>query len=295
MNTACIGLKMNTVTKPALRYHGGKWRLADWIISYFPLHRIYVEPFGGAASVLLKKQPCQSEIYNDLDGEIVNLFRVMQCPEQRARLLETLRFTPYSRAEFNLAWEQTDDLVEQARRVIIRAQMGFGSAGATKGSTGFRSNARTKGRYTTEVTDWLKYQDGLPPIIERMRHVQLENRPALDVIHTNDTDDALFYVDPPYLHGTRTMDGGMCYYRHEMTNSDHINLLDCLNQVSGMVVLNGYQSELYDNALHGWKKVTKQSRAASQRGTVMRTEILWINKACVDAFAKHAIQGRLIA
>jgi DNA adenine methylase len=230
---------LNVVTKPILRYHGGKWRLADWIISHFPTHRIYVEPFGGAASVLLKKPRSYSEVYNDLDDEIVNVFRVMQCPTMRARLIEMLRFTPCARAEFNLAWEPTTDLVESARRVIIRAQMGFGSAGATKGSTGFRANARTKGRGTTEVTDWLKYQEALPPIIERMCGVQIENRPALDVIRTNDTDDALFYVDPPYLHNTRMMDGGMCYYRHEMTNEEHAELLDRLNQVIGMVVLNG--------------------------------------------------------
>jgi DNA adenine methylase len=105
----------------------------------------------------------------------------------------------------------------------------------------------------------------------------------------------LFYVDPPYLHDTRMMDGGLCYYRHEMTNADHVELLDRLNQVSGMVVLNGYQSELYDAALPGWKKVAKQSRAASRRGAVMRTEVLWINKACADALASQEIQGRLIA
>lgn len=149
-------MKMDTaaaVTKPVLRYHGGKWRLASWIISHFPAHRVYVEPFGGAASVLMQKPRSYAEVYNDLDGEIVNVFRVLQCPEKRARLCEMLHFTPYARAEFMLAWEPTDDPVEAARRVIIRAQMGFGSAGATRGTTGFRANARTKNRYTNEVSD----------------------------------------------------------------------------------------------------------------------------------------------
>lgn len=274
-----------TPARPLLRYHGGKWRLAPWIISHFPPHQVYVEPFGGAASVLLQKDRCYAEVYNDLDGEIVNVFRVMQCPEQRAQLIEKLRLTPYARAEFNLAWEPTDDPVESARRVIIRAQMGFGSAGATKGSTGFRRD--TERRYTTAMQDWVKYPNVLPPIIERMTGVQLETRPALDVIRTNDRSNVLFYVDPPYLHDTRVMDGSTRYYRHEMTNADHVELLDRLNQVKGMVVLNGYSSDLYDNALQAWSRVEKQSRASAHRGTSMRTEVLWLNKACTNALVKH--------
>ena len=279
-----------TPTRPLLRYHGGKWRLAPWLISHFPPHRVYIEPFGGAASVLLQKPRCYAEVYNDLDGEIVNVFRVMQCPEKRALLIDKLRFTPYSRAEFNLAWEPTDDEVEQARRVIIRAQMSFGSAGATKGSTGFRRD--TERRYTTVMQDWVRYPECLPPIIERMIGVQLETRPALDVIRTNDqSSDTLFYVDPPYLHDTRVMDGSTRYYRHEMTNADHAELLDRLNQVQSMVVLNGYPSELYENALQGWSRVEKQSRASAYRGTSMRTEVIWLNKACVKALSMQNTQS----
>lgn len=274
--------------RPLLRYHGGKWRLADWLISHFPPHNVYVEPFGGAASVLLQKPRCYAEVYNDLDGDIVNVFRVLQCPEKRALLIDKLRFTPYARAEFNLAWEQTADPVESARRVIIRAQMGFGSAGATKGSTGFRRD--TERRYTTAMQDWVRYPDCLPPIISRMMGVQIETRPALDVIRTNDRIGTLFYVDPPYLHDTRVMDGSTRYYRHEMTNADHVELLDRLNQVQGMVVLNGYPSELYENALRGWRRVEKQSRASAWRGTSMRTEVIWLNKACSDALASTCQQ-----
>ncbi|HQS59932.1 MAG: DNA methyltransferase [Gallionellales bacterium 35-53-114] len=283
-----------TPTRPLLRYHGGKWRLADWLISHFPAHRVYVEPFGGAASVLLQKPRSYSEVYNDLDGEIVNVFRVMQCPEKRDRLMEMLRFTPYARAEFELAWQPTDDQVESARRVIIRAQMGFGSAGATKGSTGFRRD--TARRYTTAMMDWVRYRDCMPPIIERMTGVQIENRPALDVIRTNDADGVLFYIDPPYMHDTRVMDGGTRYYRHEMTNDDHAVLLDQVSKLRGMVVLNGYHSRLYDTALTGWTKYSKQSRAAAARGTAIRTEVIWLNQACADALAQQPYQqGRLIA
>lgn len=281
-----MSVYMNTPTHPIMRYHGGKWRLAKWLISHFPAHRIYVEPFGGAASVLLQKERCYAEVYNDLDGEIVNVFRVMQCPEKRARLIEMLRLTPYARAEFAIAWEKTSDPVESARRVIIRAQMGFGSAGATKGSSGFRRD--TARRYSTAMMDWVRYPDHLPSIIERMMGVQLECRPALDVIRTNDAEEVLFYVDPPYMHDTRVMDGSTRYYRHEMTDSDHAFLLAQLLNCKGMVVLNGYDSDLYNSALVGWSKFSKQSRISAQRGTKLKEEVIWLNKACADALARGA-------
>lgn len=118
------------VTSPAIRYHGGKFRLAPWVMEFFPDHRIYVEPFGGAAGVLIQKPRAYSEVYNDLDGDMVNFFRVVQNAGLRNRLIESLVMTPYAREEFELAWEPTDDSLERARRLIIRAQMGFGSAGA---------------------------------------------------------------------------------------------------------------------------------------------------------------------
>ncbi|CAB5540684.1 DNA adenine methylase [Citrobacter werkmanii] len=125
---------MSTVIKhPAIRYHGGKFRLASWIISHFPDHRCYVEPFGGAASVLLKKKQSEAEVYNDLDGDVVNLFRVLRDPVSSQALIDACALTPYSRVEFRCAYEPTDDPIEKARRLIVRATMGFGSAGATKG------------------------------------------------------------------------------------------------------------------------------------------------------------------
>ncbi len=268
-------------TRPLMRYHGGKWRLAKWLISHFPPHRVYVEPYGGAASVLLQKERSYAEVYNDLDDQIVGVFRVMQCPEQRARLMELLRLTPYARSEFKLAWEPTSDAVESARRVIIRSQMGFGSSGATKGSTGFRCD--TARRYQTSMMDWVRYPDCLPPIIERLIGVQIENRPAVNVIANNDKPETLFYVDPPYMHDTRVIDGSTRYYRHEMTNSDHAFLLAQLLNTKGMVVLNGYESDLYDSMLTGWKKFTKESRISAHRGTKVKTEVIWLNSACAEA------------
>ncbi|ENQ3933457.1 DNA adenine methylase, partial [Salmonella enterica subsp. enterica serovar Newport] len=126
------------IRHPAVRYHGGKFRLASWIISHFPEHRCYVEPSGGGASVLLKKESSEAEVYNDLDGDVVNLFRVLRNPEASRALIDVCALTPYSRDEFLHAYSPTNNPVEQARRLIVRATMGFGSAGATKGKTGFR-------------------------------------------------------------------------------------------------------------------------------------------------------------
>ncbi len=128
----------HAVSKPSMRYHGGKFRVADWIMSHFPPHSTYVEPFGGSAGVMLQKSPVYAEIYNDLDGDVVNYFRVVRDPVLREELVAACVMTPYARAEFHEAYQPTADPVEKARRLLVRASMGFGSAGATKASTGFR-------------------------------------------------------------------------------------------------------------------------------------------------------------
>lgn len=158
--------------QPVLRYHGGKFRLAPWIIEFFPPHQIYVEPFGGAAGVLIQKPRSHGEVYNDLDGDIVNLLRVLRSPEQRQLLLEQLVLTPYARAEFDLAYEDSTDPVERARRTCVRATMGFGSAGATKGKTGFRLDCQRK--YATAQQLWASYPDGLSDIGSRLAGVLIE-------------------------------------------------------------------------------------------------------------------------
>src|SRR4051812_38784439 len=134
---------MTQPTRPVLRYHGGKWRSAHRVIPVFSPHRVYVEPFGGGASVLLRKTRAEAEVYNDIDGEVVNVFRVLQDPATAARLRELLVLTPFARDEFLAAYARTDDAIESARRAIARAFMGFGSASFNaKHGTGFRSNSR---------------------------------------------------------------------------------------------------------------------------------------------------------
>lgn len=271
-----------TVDRPALRYHGAKFRLAPWILRHFPAHSIYVEPFGGAAGVLLQKQRSYAEVYNDLDGEIVNFFRVMRDPVQRAALLEALALTPYARDEFALAWEPTDDNIEQARRLCVRAQMGFGSAGATKGVTGFRID--TKRAYGTAQHLWMEYPDSLAAVGARFAGVLIENRPALEVMQQHDGPDTLHFVDPPYVLSTRVLQGGARgYYRHEMTDDDHAELLSKLRDLKGMVIVTGYASDLYAEALDSWRVESTQSRISARRGCTLRTEMLWMNGACERA------------
>lgn len=272
---------MNTITRPALRYHGGKFRLAAWVMKFFPPHRIYTESFGGAAGVLLQKPRSHGEVYNDLDGDVVSFFRCLQSPELRDRLVQACTFTPYARAEFELAWLPTDDLVERARRVCIRAQMGFGSAGATKGSTGLRTDTMRK--YSTAQMDWAAYPPVLLDVAARFQAVLIENRPAIDVMQQHDSDETLHFVDPPYVHSTRQMRNSSGCYRHEMTDDDHTELLEVLGNLRGMVVLSGYASDMYADVLQGWQIHSTSARMSAGRGTGVRTEVVWLNPACADA------------
>lgn len=164
--TACL----KTPTRPVLRYHGGKWILAPWIISHFPTHRVYTEAFGGAASVLMRKPRSYGEVYNDLDGEIVGLFRILR-GERSGELLSLLRLTPFSRVDFLESYEPSDDALEQARRTVVRSFMGFGSGAASGNKTGFRANSNRSG--TTPAHDWANLPTSLAAVAERLQGVTL--------------------------------------------------------------------------------------------------------------------------
>lgn len=267
---------MNTMSHPLIRYHGGKFRLAPWVLSHFPKHTCYTEAFGGAAGVLLQKPRAYAEVYNDLDGEIVNLFRVLRNEDNRNKLIEQLIFTPYSRDDFLEAWEPCEDLIEKARRLIIRAQMGFGSAGASKGITGFRID--TKRAYGTAQSLWVTYPNHLAMVGERLSGVLIENRPAIQVLQDHDDSETLHYVDPPYVHDTRYSGAKTGrVYRHEMSDQDHEELLKVLLELEGKVIVSGYPSEIYNDYLAKWKRVDTKARISSGRGTDTRTECLWIS------------------
>nr|WP_314583879.1 DNA adenine methylase [uncultured Pseudomonas sp.] len=277
------------ISSPVIRYHGGKFRLAPWVVRHFPPHQIYVESFGGAAGVLMHKDRSYAEVYNDLDGDIVNLFRVLQGGEDRQRLTELLILTPYAREEFELAWEIAEEPVERARRTVIRAQMGFGSAGASKGTTGFRIDTRRS--YGTAQHLWARYPDQLAAIGNRLAGVLIENRPAVDVMQAHDSETTLHYVDPPYLHATRVRGAAKGrYYRHEMDDQQHTDLLASLQQLQGMVVLSGYPNEIYARRLPDWTMASTTARISAGRGGDTRTECLWINPTCMSALEHAGLQ-----
>lgn len=261
--------------RPIVRYHGGKWKLAEWIIGHMPPHRVYVEPFGGGGSVLLRKPRSYAEVYNDLDGEMVNLFRVAR--DQGETLAQMLDLTPFARAEFDQAYEPDGDPIEQARRTVIRAFMGFGSAGASGQTTGFRSNSNRSG--TTPAHDWMNYPDCLREVIQRLRGVVIENRDAAAVMQQQDSPQALHYVDPPYVHSTRALRSRAPSYKHEMTDEQHEALAGVLHGLSGMVLLSGYGCPLYDRLFGDWERVEV---AAHADGAKDRVEVLWMNQACAQ-------------
>jgi DNA adenine methylase len=241
--------------------------LAPWIISHFPKHRIYTEVYGGAASVLLRKPRAYAEVYNDLDGEIVNFFSVLRDSGQELR--SKLALTPFAREEFLDAYDPAEDPVEKARRTVIKSYMGFGSD-SIKRKSGFRSNSDRSG--TTPAHDWANYGEKLDELVGRMQGVVIEQRPALQVLKSHDRPDALHYVDPPYLHSTRTGVKNKAY-RFEMTDRDHIELSRLLHRLKGSVVISGYRSPLYDKLYRRWTHVERKALADGAR---KRIEVLWI-------------------
>ena len=256
--------------RPALRYFGGKFRLADWIISNLGEHRVYVEPFGGAASVLLKKPRSYAEVYNDIDDSLFSFFKVLADSRQHKELKDLIENTPYSRREFELAHVYHPQPVEKARRLVVRSFMGFGADSATnlESKTGFRSNSNRSG--TTPAHDWVNWPKEIPAFHERLKGVVIENKDAIEVMKNHDSVETVFYVDPPYSHDTRR--GGR--YKHEMNNFDHVELVQFLKTVQGRVVLSGYDCELYNDNLSDWKRVEREARA-DKAG--IRTEVLWKN------------------
>lgn len=276
-----------SVSRPVLRWHGGKWLLAPWIISHFPMHQVYVEPFGGAGSVLMRKERSYAEVWNDLDTEAVNLFRVLQNVEAAAELERRLRLTLFAREELAGAYSEPRDDIDRARHLIIRCFMGFGSdAHNPANRQAFRANSNKSG--STPAHDWVNYAIALPEMVARFVGVVVENRPAEQVMLQHDTPATLHYVDPPYVHSTRT--SGKRYV-HEMDEEAHRTLLEGLRDLRGMVVLSGYPHGLYDEILSDWQRVEKSALAD---GAKPRTEVLWINPHCTARLNAERAQLELL-
>lgn len=262
-------------TRPALRFHGGKWRIAPWIIQHLPAHELYVEPYGGAGSVLLRKPPSRGEVLNDLDGEIVNFFRVLRTPRRAKILLRAIELTPFSRREYKAALHSVKDPIERARRMAVRAYFGFGSDSYRPDRhSGFRGRFCGSG-HSTSAPDWAHYPAGLIYVIERLRNVVIENREALDLIEIYDKPGTLFYCDPPYPKSTRSAcSNGRHTYTFEMTDAQHEALAAKLQTIKGLAVISGYRCPLYDRLYAGWHRVDREALAD---GATSRTESLWLS------------------
>lgn len=281
---------MTPPRRPLIRYHGGKWMLAPWIIEHFGPHHTYVEPFGGGGSVLLRKPRCYAEVYNDLDDEVVNLFTVAR--DRGEELRRALELTPFSRVEFNLSYKRATNPLERARRMVVRSCQGFGSAAACGEKTGFRSTSSRSG--TTPAMDWMNYPAALESVVRRLQGVVIENRDALACMAHHDKVSTLHYVDPPYTHSTRstkvrhTRTGKS--YKHEMSDQQHEELAEFLQTLVGAVVISGYASPLYERLYRDWRRV---DRLAMADGARPRIESLWLNSIAELGIAQASLQLEL--
>jgi len=255
-----------------LKYPGSKWSIADWIISNFPPgyeKMTYLEPYMGSLAVFFNKNRSAIETVNDLDGNVVNLFRVIRDnPEELARLI---KFTPWAREEYKNSYESTDEPIENARRFLARMWMAIGAKSSD--ITGFRNVIKG---VNGNIPHWNNRLPGrILEAAERLKHtdtcvVQIENQPALQLIERYNRENVLIYIDPPYLLRTRSKR----IYKHEMNDNDHLELLGVLKESKAKIVLSGYENDMYSSILGGWHK---ESKSCLKEAGLSATEVLWMN------------------
>lgn len=258
--------------RPPLRYHGGKFRLAPWIVEHFPKHDIYVEVFGGAAGVLIRKPASRVEIYNDLDRQVVNFFTVLRT--RTAELCAAIASTPYARDEFDLSYETTECALEAARRLVVRCYFGFGTCSINPNdSNGFRywDSSATK----SYPIEWSNLPPSLIAVASRFKNVIIENLHFRGLIPKFDQPNCVLYLDPPYASEARNS-GGKGYV-HEMSEPDHRELAWLVRSTKSKVVVSGYDCRLYNDLYKKWRRVEKATTANGQTGAVSRLEVLWLN------------------
>lgn len=254
-----------------LKYPGSKWNIASKLVELIPPHHSYVEPFAGSLALLFNKQPSDIETINDLDSDVTNLFRCIQKDAERlARLIMT---TPYSREEYDKQFEIPEgaicvDAYERAAGFLVRCWQGHGFR--TNGyKVGWRNDVVGRERMYA-LWNWYCLPEWVVEVAERLRTVQIENRPALEVIQRFNYNNVFMYLDPPYLLCTRTGK----QYKHEMTDADHEELLKLIQQSKSNVMISGYESEMYNDYLAGWKK--RQFTSCAEHGKP-RVETVWMN------------------
>ncbi len=278
----------------AFGWYGGKFSHLDWLLPLLPRTTHYCEPFGGSAAVLINREPSPVETYNDIDGEVVNFFRVLR--EQKEALIEAIGLTPFSREEFDFAIEQSLEGVsalERARRFYIRArQVRTGLAQTASSGRWAHCRLTSRAGMAGAVSRWLGAVEDLPDIAQRLLRVQIEHSPAIDVIQRYDSEETLFYCDPPYPHDSR---GDSKAYRYEMTDDQHRELAGVLHSIKGKVALSTYHCALIDELYGDWQFIEAPSKVVHSVKQ-NRTEVLVVN---YDALHKvgdlEAWQNQLIS
>ena len=251
--------------RAVLKYPGGKWRISDWLISHFPEHKVYCEPFFGSGAVFFKKAPSYLETINDIDGDIVNLFRV--CREEPEKLATAVNLTPFAREEFANCHEiNVADPVERARRTIVRFHQSFGTSNSSKNS--WKNTQKSGGPRCS--TMWNHLPDTIIECCERLKNAQVENIDALKLIERYNDEKTLIYCDPPYLPELRKKN----LYANEFSTEQHFELLNKLLSSRSKVILSGYDNEMYNEFLKDWK--TDSVLTTAQFG-LHRTEKIWMN------------------
>jgi len=260
----------------AFGWYGGKFSHLTWLLPLLPKCRHYCEPFGGSAAVLLNREPSPVETLNDIDGEVCNFFRVLR--ERRDQLIEAILLTPFSREEFAIAFNIDTALsdLERARRFYVRARQ-VRTGLAQRASLGRWANCKNTSRagMSGVISRWLGAVEHLPYIAERLLRVQIENRPAVEVVQIYDSEETLFYCDPPYVHRTR---GDAKAYGNEMSDDDHQELAAVLNRAKGKVAISNYSCALMDELYPPpkWRKIVATEKTNhSTKGR--RVEVLWTN------------------
>jgi DNA adenine methylase len=264
---------------PCLRYPGSKWRMASWIAAHLPAHTTYVEPFFGSGAVFFRKPPSRVETINDIDGRVVNLFRVIR--DHTEALCDLVSLTPWARDEYEASYAVAVDPVEDARRFLVRCWQAHGSRLNCR--SGWRFDDRAGGDQLV-ASRWQRLPGRVRATAARLRDAQIENRPALELIAGFRRPGALLYCDPPYLPEARNGK----FYAHEMTRDEHVTLLDLLGRHPGPALVSGYASALYDDALREWRCV---ARTAGIEGGQSRTERLWINPVACGRLGQLALPG----